>query len=116
MPPQPASKAKIFAFLNFLCSKLRGCGKGNKVATKTKSGNIKALLYSDSIIDLEKKYDYGLNIPTMRLGSGDCGMVMLYCKISEIALVAAYKVIEMIANMSLLSCSKNKFIHSRMCE
>ena len=71
MPPQPASKAKIFAFLNFLCSKLRGCGKGNKVATKTKSGNIKALLYSDSIIDLEKKYDYGLNIPTMRLGSGD---------------------------------------------
>ena len=83
MPPQPASKAKIFAFLNFLCSKLRGCGKGNKVATKT---------------------------------NWDWGMGILYCKISDIALVAAYKVIEMIANMSLLSCSKNKFIHSRMCE
>ena len=56
---QPTSKAKNFAFLNFLCSKLRGCGKGNKVATKTKSGNIKALLYSDSIIDLEKNMIMG---------------------------------------------------------
>ena len=46
------------------------------------------------------------------LGYGDT----IYCKISDIALVAAYKVIEMIANMSLLSCSKNKFIHSGMCE